>query len=332
MAIELYKETKNHIFTKIKQIINDIEQGILYNRKTLIHKLREDFNYFYADETDLDESIIDFLFEFDENGIAKNRLNSKIPIQPSNLELRWLHSMLEDKEYSFLLSARLHKKFRDKLKDVKPLIAYPYSFRKMQANTLDSHTRSILITYIQALKNKNQICYEDKGLSGILYQMKASPYCLEYDITKNNYTLILWDNKNSRVIRANASKLHNLKIMTDEVILDGISEKVEMFYKQHRTSFKLKLKNNTNAVERCFLLFSTYDKDAFAYNDDEKVSTLDTYELTIWYYDFDRQEIIEKILSLGSSVTVIEPMDLREEIIRILKKAYKNFKHTLAKN
>ena len=326
MAIELYKETKNHIFTKISCIINEIDQGVEYDRKTLINKLREGFDYSFADDTDLNEHIVDLLFYFDKRGIAKNRLNSSVPIHPSNLELRWLRSMLEDKEYSFLLPSKLHKKLRDILKDIEPLIAYPYAWRRLHANILDSHTRAILIKYIQALTNQKQISYEDEGLTGTLYQRKVSPSYLEYDLAKNKYNLILWDSDNQCVIRINASKLHNIKILNDEPVPDDISAKVEEFYEQHKTFFKVKLKNNTNAVERCFQIFSNYDKDAFAYNEGENDEGLDTYKLTIWYYDFDLQEIIEKILSLGSAITVLEPEDLRKEIIDILKKAYKNFK------
>ena len=234
--------------------------------------------------------------------------------------------MLDDKEYSFLLPSKLHKKIRDRLKDIEPLIVYPYAWRRLHSNTLDSHTRAILIKYIQALTNQKQIYYEDEGLTGVLYQRKASPNYLEYDLAKNKYNLILWDSDNQCVIRLNAAKLHNIKILNDEPVPYDIFEKVEKFYEQHKTFFKIKLKNNTNAVERCFQIFSNYDKDAFAYNEDENGEGLDTYELKIWYYDFDRQEIIEKILSLGSSITVLEPEDLRKEIIDILKKAYKKFK------
>ena len=326
MAIELYKEIKNHIFTKIRCIINEIDQGTEYDRKNLINKLHEGFDYSFADDTDLNEYIVDLLFSFDDKGIAKNRLNSSVPIQPSNLELRWLRSMLEDKEYSFLLPSKLHKKLRDRLKDIEPLIVYPYAWRRLHANTLDSHTRAILIKYIQALTNQKQIYYEDEGLTGVLYQRKASPSYLEYDLAKNKYNLILWDSDNQCVVRLNAAKLHNIKILNDEPVPYDIFEKVEKFYEQHKTFFKIKLKNNSNAVERCFQIFSNYDKDAFAYNEDENDEGLDTYELKIWYYDFDRQEIIEKILSLGSSITVLEPEDLRKEIIDTLKKAYKKFK------
>ena len=49
MAIELYKEINNHIFTKIRRIINEIDQGVEYDRKNLINKLHEGFDYSFGD-------------------------------------------------------------------------------------------------------------------------------------------------------------------------------------------------------------------------------------------------------------------------------------------
>ena len=75
----------------------------------------------------------------------------------------------------------------------------------------------------------------------------------------------------------------------------------------------LKIEDNKNTLDRCFNLFSSYDKKY--YYDEE-----DNLILTIYYHDFDEAEIIRDILSLGKSAVVLSPEFVRKEVIkRILR-------------
>lgn len=44
----------------------------------------------------------------------------------------------------------------------------------------------------------------------------------------------------------------------------------------------------------------------------------------LYYYDFDRYEILQQILSLGAAATVLAPADMREAIIERLQEAWQN--------
>ena len=78
-------------------------------------------------------------------------------------------------------------------------------------------------------------------------------------------------------------------------------------------------KKNTDAFDRCYSLFSAYDKEAFAESED-------VYNIKVYYQDFDRREIIARILSLGSAAIVLEPEDIRDEMVERLKQAWELYK------
>ena len=63
------------------------------------------------------------------------------------------------------------------------------------------------------------------------------------------------------------------------------------------------------------MMFASYDKEA-SYDEEA-----DTYTIQLYYYDFDRREILQQILSLGAA-TVLAPADMREAIIERLQAAW----------
>ena len=77
-------------------------------------------------------------------------------------------------------------------------------------------------------------------------------------------------------------------------------------------SIKNEIEDNKNTLDRCFNLFSAYDK-RYYYDDNNLI-------LNIYYHDFDEAEIVRDILSLGKSVIVLEPKKIRDKVVnRILR-------------
>ena len=60
-------------------------------------------------------------------------------------------------------------------------------------------------------------------------------------------------------------------------------------------------------MERCLFLFSTYDKETHIDNNEK-------YIFTIQYYTFDEEDVLSKIQSLGASVVVRSPDNIRQKI------------------
>lgn len=97
--------------------------------------------------------------------------------------------------------------------------------------------------------------------------------------------------------------------LSDEQIPDNTDEQLENFYSANVAEISLEVKNTRNAVERCFALFSSFDKKARLQDDGSCF-------LTISYSPLDEEEILEKILSLGATVTIIEPKNIRERLYK----------------
>ena len=70
-----------------------------------------------------------------------------------------------------------------------------------------------------------------------------------------------------------------------------------------------------HVIERCFRIFSFYERKAIYDKELQK------YKLEIKYLKFDENEVIRDILSLGSSVIVMEPKRLQKEIYRRIVRA-----------
>ena len=68
-----------------------------------------------------------------------------------------------------------------------------------------------------------------------------------------------------------------------------------------------------NAVERCFALFSTYEKTGHFIKDG-------LYELEVLYYVFDEMRIIQKALMLGPDIEILGNDEINSKILKLLER------------
>ncbi|WP_294160745.1 hypothetical protein [uncultured Selenomonas sp.] len=76
----------------------------------------------------------------------------------------------------------------------------------------------------------------------------------------------------------------------------------QAFLRQHRRHVRLRLANRNNARERGFALFSGFDKHSYVERDGRLGGPC---LLVLYYYDFDREDLLARLLSLGGDVTVL---------------------------
>ena len=166
-------------------------------------------------------------------------------------------------------------------------------------------------------RQKRQLAYANRDSSGQIYEGICSPCRLEYDAAANCYYLIIWQSDEARAIKMRVARLESVQCL-DAPIPAGTEASFQQFLASRRQSVTLRIERQNNAVERSFMMFASYDKEA-SYDEDT-----DTYTMQIYYYDFDRREILQQILSLGAAATVLAPADMREAIIERLKAAWQN--------
>lgn len=310
--IPLFHEIYSDIFQYLCKIINRLYQGERLTKQEIIAGLPQ------IDWSNIDDyhELLNCLFLFDENEQAQLFIPAPIDIPPSLSELQWLSSIIHEPAARNLMSANLTEKLKDVLKNVKTPGFNNFSILYATGDRNDQITHS-LATIWSALTNHKQLIYTNTDAQGILHQGQCSPCRLEYDAATNKYRLIAWLAKEKRAIKMNLDRLSNLVIATTD-IPDDCQRKLKNFLISKQKTITLQVTPKYNAVERTFKLFGAYDKAAIY---DEQS---DTYTLNITYYEFDQQEIIRDILSLGSAATVLAPANIQATIRDILLRTRNN--------
>lgn len=334
--MELFSKNKNKYFDKVLNIINDGINGENYSKQDIVEILSKDSFNFNEEDKDFEEfqaallepevpgknkyGKIDVLY--DKGGHYVPAVKAAVPVRPSPIETAWLKSMLEDPIIKFHLEDELLSKLKERMADV------PETFdkdlwikRNVDINPTEEYgdkLKNVLGTVLEAIKRKKCIKYSSTSKGGVRYEGKTGyPYRVEYSLRNDKYRLSLFTCEDvNRAVKINLSQFEKVDII--EEADSSIEGKFDEFLEGKRLSenpLVIEVEDKFNAVERCFSLFSFYEKEAYFDKDRNK------HMLTVYYYEFDEAEIIKDILSLGSLVTVIKPLIIREEVIRRIEKA-----------
>lgn len=297
----LFDDTKNSLFRLLCQIVNEICAGGKFTRKDILRRIfaLPEFIYLEAPEQAREEEIVDALFNFDHNGFAIVPAKKNFSLPPSDTELSWLCAVLADEETAFLLPASLREKLLNRLEKIPPLYEKNFwcKLRAVQEMTAGEKFSDKLSAIVEALQTRRKIFCDDKILT---------PCRLEYDLAVDKYFLIAWREEARAIEKISVEALNTVEL-SGEQIPDDTDTRLEDFYSANISEVSLEVQNTRNAVERCFALFSSFDKKARLQDDGACV-------LTISYSPPDEEEILEKILSLGSAATVVAPQSLRERV------------------
>lgn len=301
----LFHEVHTDLFRALGNCLHRLWQGEELTRQDILDSLPQ------VDWSSLQEyhKMLDALFLFDEKGMAVPFIKSPFAPAPTNRELDWLADFLHAPEAGFLLSAGLREKLQAMLQD------YGEHTEKDLLIIRDQNAPppvAELSLIWQSLLEERQLNYTNTDRLGQVHQGTCSPCRLEYDAAAHHYRLIAWLEDEDRAIKLNVERLSALSLGSP--LPQGCRAKLEKFLAVKRRSCLIRLKPRYNAAERAFKLLATYDKEAIY---DEEA---DIYQLKLYYYEFDQQEVLEKILSLGAAAEVLEPAVLREEIKDILEK------------
>ncbi len=271
--------------------------------------------------TEAETSVIEVLFPKEAenaNGKLTPFYDAPVPGILSADERLWLKTMLTDESVAFLLSENLRKKLLARLQEV-PEFSLGKVWKKRQAKGDDSASepmRSHLGIVWRALREEKKIHYVNIDKNGIRHEHTLSPCRLEYDAAANRYSVIVWDETDERAVKIRLRRLESLELSNDKILPDA-EKKLRKFLREKKCDvyFRLLDKEGSTAVDRCFFLFSAFDKKSCAEKDG-------SFTVHVKFRAFDRHEVIRRILSLGSAVVVTRPEDIRQEIIDRLQKGW----------
>lgn len=313
--MNLFNDYKNRYYRCIQNIINGIYNGEKYTKKDIRAILQ---GAYLEDEIVLVKELVDGRFFDYEDDTASLMVGCDVPIRLNNLELAYLKMFVEDECFNGVLDDELLQKLKDKLEDVESLDYNKFWKRenvdKFGDDIKDEEFREKIITLEKAILENKYIKYTSKNKKGEIFKDKiAYPYKIEYSIKNNRYRLVVFcDN---RAIKINIDGIMELEILQEKTVTAEEKAQIENFINAKKNisdPLVLKIEDNKNTLDRCFNLFSAYDKKYY-YEGENLI-------LNIYYHDFDKAEIIRDILSLGKSAVVLSPESVREEVIkRILR-------------
>lgn len=314
--MELFQKNKNIYFECIVDIINDM----MLNEHTYTRKeLNEYFNIRnLSDENrdslydDCDTSMLTEVEGQKEVSRTsrqfKPRVELPIPILLTSCELEYLREALKDELFRQLLSEDTIVSLEDYFANHQGAFNIEevtlYKNRKMNSYGDLRHNLRLII---RAIVENKKIKYNNIVKGELYHNRVSSPYRLLYSTRLNRLQLIVKPEKQDRMVLINIESIQEM-----EVLEEDCDYGMEELLKERRKTLVLEIENTKNSVERCFSLFSHLQKTA-EYKESE-----DIHLLKVIYYDFDEKDIIKDILSMGSSVIVLEPADIREQIIQTI--------------
>lgn len=144
------------------------------------------------------------------------------------------------------------------------------------------------------------------------------PLALEYTVNEDLWTLNAWLPSEERAINIRVDRIRDMEEIGE--IPEDIPGKYKRFIEKKKRSVTMRVRSERHALERLFRLFSYYQRE-LDYDKDTN-----TYILKVYYYDFDQNALMRNLLSAGHMITVIEPEELRQEMIRNIRDSLGRYK------
>lgn len=312
----LFAETENHLYLALLRILRAMERGTQYHRwrdaagvhdelRDALHAGFDDESVYYPDDAAYEDDLIELLFtctsQEDGRACYRPRLPLHLPRLPEQRELSWLRALLLDPIAAALLPDSLHEKL---LRRLQALVVPPLDdiWQRMDAPApphLARPAARALRTFLDAYEARRRIRVDGKLLA---------PCRLLYDLDRRAFLLCCWDVDAGTPLRLPLTAACDLTA-ADTPIPDDVEDRFAAALAARRTSVTFCIENTKNTVERCFELFSPYDKEAHVTDDFQR------YELTLHYDEDDAEDIFEKLLSFGPRLVVLAPAETRAAII-----------------
>ena len=253
-----------------------------------------------------------------------------IPVRASIAEKAWLYYILQDSKSDLFLEPATKQKLISALENGIDQSRFPIKSEYIDVRSLSpdnklSITDKLLTnfkTIVSAIKLHRRLFVTNTTFSGQIYKdQEVCPYKLEYSAQFDSFSLSCYPLDTKRPVKMNLANLAAVKL-GDEIV--EYNEFLSDFEKQlkntkEKVPVSIEIKNQAESYDRCAYLFSSYN--TFCYDKGD-----DTLIMNIYYYRFQRDEIIRNILFLGHYVKVVSPKNIVDEVISEITAAYNAYR------
>lgn len=327
----IFNEYRNKYLTHTVELINKVAGGTEYSEQDIRDSFRKNcFNEVIFDYVEAllnvsqdIESNFDVL-NIDDKKRVKLRLNTAIPNRPLSVELNWLANMFEDKRIHLFLSGKTIAKLSAVVKE-KTIPATRYSqyidVRNRYNGEDDVECEKFIHDFkllYSAIQNKKVIKFSNIDAQGNKHEnCKGVPFRIEYSILEEKFRVSIFSLDGQRPIKTNISRMYDIFICTEQADIDWEQMLAAIDKRKVAEPLIMEVKNEKNVIERCFALFSCYERQRAYIREDG------LYILEVGYYEFEKKEIVNKILTLGAAVRVINSSNIKNEIkMRLSSQAF----------
>lgn len=317
--MNLFDETENKYYEVVSYLLN--EKGA-YSRSDLNKILSEKL------KGEPDFEVTEALFEAEEgaelifvreDGLMKPIQEGKFPIRNSLIENQALKSLSSNIYCKHFLSDETVRKIDNCLKDIEEEwnpndITVKNQFDSGTSKRQKNFSKEISIIS-RAIREQKEIRYDNVRPGRVEMKCKkAFPVKIEFSVVNDRFRISAFEPDEHRFIKMNLDSLQNIELI-DEVSAIDLQEEYKNYIKTNMKCIVLDVDPVSHVIERCFRVFSAYDRKARYDKEENK------YRLEVSYLKSDENEVIKNILSMGSSVIVMEPRSVQKEVYRRIEAA-----------
>ena len=235
-------------------------------------------------------------------------------LAPGKAELDYLKYILKFPEAEMFLQEKTVQKLERFAGDAD--VFEPLQFYKPTGEGLPEHPGPEGVRILlQAIRERRLVRYRYRTReSEELLESVTLPWKLEYSSFDRRWWVILYDPVEQRTIKARLGNLHAVELLGKADVSEAEVESA-IEYLLAPDPVVLEVERARNALERCFLVF-----EGQLFLETRQVSD-DRYRISFQYYRFDRGEILRRLLYLGSMVTILEPAEMKEELLNLIDQA-----------
>ena len=335
--MELFNKYKNKNFTYHTNYINGClsDEGYALSAEELSNQLSgssqstfEEFVQAIVNRADSSANYNATLLYENDNRLQPIR-TVHVPIRATIAEKAWLYYVLQNSKSDLFINHDLKEIILTALSKDMDLLDYP-----LQTDYVDirefSNTNQLNVTpeliskfrlIVKAIKEHRQLTVTNISFSGQAYPNQVIyPYKLEYSSQFDSFSLSCYPLDVKRPVKMNLSNLSSVEIGN---VINNYEYFTTEFEKQLadtkvKKPIQIEIINQNEAYDRCTYLFSSYDTYCYDKGDDKLI-------MNIYYYRFQKDEIVRNILFLGHYVKVISPQNITDEVISSIKESYKNY-------
>lgn len=252
-----------------------------------------------------------------------------VPIRATIAEKAWLYYILQSSKSDLFIDTDLKSGLINALSKDMDLSDYPLQTSYVDIREFSEYNRlritpefiSRFRLIVKAIKEHRQLTVTNHSFSGQTYPDQiVYPYKLEYSSQFDSFSLSCYPLDVKRPVKMNLSNISSVEpgnpiAEYDDFIADFEKQLADTKVKQ---PIQIEILNQNEAYDRCTYLFSSYDTYCYDKGNDRLI-------MNIYYYRFQKDEIVRNILFLGHYVKVISPQNITDEIVSTIKASYENY-------